>query len=205
MAGSKKVRRNREPLLSGKRLDRAAPAPWDSVFLPLIDSLDAAIILASRLAPDGAGNGDAAAKLIYQERVLMLLHQLATIRKIFGLSSGPVAKASSDDFPQSLRHDPSMAWEGETPEYKAECGARLRRARKAVGYESLRAFADDTQTDEDNLGNWERGVSQVPPSYVALLKRTFGIDHAWIYDEDAATLPPDLRKELLTKDRRKGE
>lgn len=96
-----------------------------------------------------------------------------------------------------------MAWSGETADYKRECGDRLRRAREAAGYASLRAFASDTAVDEDNLGNWERGRAQVPPSYISLLKRLFGIDHAWIYDEDASGLRPELRKALLTKDRRK--
>lgn len=179
------------------------PAPRNAVYLPLVDALNNAGIAAGALTPEGARDGYTAIELVDQGGVAMLLLHPAVVRNIFGIVKRLSAEISSDDIPQALRHDFSMAWKGETPAYKKECGARLRRAREARGYDSLRAFALDTQTDEDNLSNWERGVAQVPPSYISLLKRAFGIDHAWIYDEDASALPGDLRKALLTKDRRK--
>lgn len=203
MSRGKKPRRHGDATLFGKIGHRLAPAPRYAVLLPLVDALHDPRAAASLLTPKVAGDGNAAAELIDQGGVAMLLLHPAIFRNIFGLSIPISAEFSSDDFPQSLRHIFSMAWKGETPAFKRECGARLRRAREARGYDSLRTFALDTQTDEDNLSNWERGVAQVPPSYISLLKRAFGIDHAWIYDEDASALPDDLRKALLTKDRRK--
>lgn len=90
----------------------------------------------------------------------------------------------------------------DTPAHKAEVGDRLRVTRIALGYASLRRFAENTGTDEDNLGNWERGVSLVPTWYVQKLKELFGVDHNWIYGADAARLPFELAQKLLTQDKR---
>jgi transcriptional regulator with XRE-family HTH domain len=87
--------------------------------------------------------------------------------------------------------------------YAVEVGARLRKTRIALGYEFIAPFAEDTGTDADNLSNWERGVSMVPPGYVRGLKSRFGIRFDWIYDEDATLMDPKIAKALLTVDRRK--
>ena len=107
---------------------------------------------------------------------------------------------SGDDF-SCLRHNPGMARRERNPDH-IDAGKRLRQAREALGFTSIRAFADATGTDEDNLSNWERGVSLVPPWYIQRLKVNHGITFDWIYGGDAASLRHDLAIKILSPDPR---
>ena len=80
----------------------------------------------------------------------------------------------------------------EKTRYKRECGRRLRAVRSALGYDTIRAFADLTGVEEDTLGTWESGRSAVPYYYVAKLKRRFGVTFDWIFDGDPQALPHSL-------------
>lgn len=72
------------------------------------------------------------------------------------------------------------------------CGRRLRAARRATGYDTIRWFAEVMKENEDNISNWERGVSLVPTEFTARLRALFGITADWIYAGDASTMKPDL-------------
>ena len=87
-------------------------------------------------------------------------------------------------------------------ELKVEAGKRLRQIRVALGYASIRRFAENTGVTEDNLSNWERGISLVPAYYVQKLKELFGVTHDFIYGSDAASLKHELAMKVLTVDKR---
>lgn len=92
-----------------------------------------------------------------------------------------------------------------TPTKKSEtkdAGRRLREFRfglaefkEAPRFKTLRTFAEETGVDEDNLSNWERGVSLVATEYVARLKDKFGVSFLfeWIYGGDDSGLSDRLR------------
>lgn len=85
-------------------------------------------------------------------------------------------------------------------------GDRLRQLRfglaefaEAPHYKTMRTFADLTETDEDNLSNWERGVSLVPTEYVQRLKEQFGISFVfeWVYGGDKSGLSDRLKTAIF--------
>lgn len=111
---------------------------------------------------------------------------------------------TSDDSPKLLRHHQGMGTPTKKSETK-EVGWRLRQfrlglaqARETYHLKTLRSFAEETGIDEDNLSNWERGVSLVPIDYIGHLKEHFGVNNLfeWIYGADARGLPGDLRDAL---------
>lgn len=189
MGRVKKARRKRNAELAGYLLDGGAPAPWNAVLLPGVDRLNAAISLALALAPELFGDGFAATKAVDQGS-MFVLHDSDSNQKIFGLVKPLPSVISFDDDPKKFwQHQPwskgalSMAFAEDdqiSPAFKVEAGRRLRQIRLALGHEELRQFAIDTSTDDDNLGNWERGVSLVPAWYVDRLRRLLGatsVDH----------------------------
>lgn len=194
-----KARRKRQAALTRQPLNRGPPAPRDAVLLPLINGLTALAVAA--VPPQRHGNGSPAAEFVYEVRVS--LHGSPVIRNIFGPVKPDEAVVSFDDAPKAVPYNGDMAKAAEKDPYAIEVGKRLRQARMALDYRVLRAFAENTGTDEDNLGNWERGVSLVPPPYVQRLKELFGITHEWIFGGDASTMRHDLARALLTTDRRK--
>jgi len=80
--------------------------------------------------------------------------------------------------------------------YKRECGGRLRQARKALGYPSLREFANLTGVTEDNLSSWERGLALVPPAYLLSLYKRHRISFEWVYAGEPGQLPVDVYKSI---------
>ena len=98
-----------------------------------------------------------------------------------------------------------------TPAKKSETkdvGRRLRQFRyglaefkEAPRFKTMRAFAEETGIDEDNLSNWERGVSLVPLDYVASLKEKFGVSYLfeWIYGNDDSGLAERLQTAIHNK------
>lgn len=81
--------------------------------------------------------------------------------------------------------------------HKVKCGQRLRATRRALGYATIRSLANDLDEPEDNLSNWERGVSLVPTQVIHKLKRLKGVTADWIYLGDPAGLPHDLALRAL--------
>lgn len=114
-----------------------------------------------------------------------------------------MTEEASGAFPCLVRQNAGMVGKIERDPYAIEVGSRLRAIRRALGYERINRFAENTGTDEDNLSNWERGVSVVPQWYVQRLKELFGVTHDWIYGGDASTLRQDLSLALLSVDKRK--
>lgn len=130
----------------------------------------------------------------------------------------------SDDPAKNLRHSfAGMATPIQKTATKA-VGDRLRQLRfglaefaEAPHYKTMRTFADLTETDEDNLSNWERGVSLVPPIYVQRLKEQFGISFVfeWIYGGDKSGLsdrlttaifkPPKLAPTIAARTRKRAK
>lgn len=94
-----------------------------------------------------------------------------------------------------------------TPQTKAEnvaIGDRLRRTRSALCAldsklpTTLRHWADLLEIDEDNLSNWERGISRAADTYVQKLKKRFGVTFDWVYGADASRLPRDLYQAIFS-------
>lgn len=85
--------------------------------------------------------------------------------------------------------------------YAVECGDRLRRTRKAMGYRTLREFAAAFGYHEDTVGTWETGKVEVPPRFVReMAQRHHGFpDHNWIFDGDARNMPLHLAEQLLPR------
>lgn len=96
-----------------------------------------------------------------------------------------------------------MATNSERDPFAVESGERLRRARIAAGYTNMRRFAENTGTDEDNLGNWELGRAVVPAWYIQRLKEVFGITHDWVYGGDLSSLRGQLLEKLMNDDKRR--
>jgi len=192
--------------LAGHLGNRRAPAPRHAVLFPLVDRLDAPILLALWRSPQGFGHDFAAAQFIDEDCVLVL-HDSVNVRNIFGFVNGDLSENRSDDFPQGFRQHDGMA-EKDTEEAKThakESGERLRRIRRALGVPKLRRFAENTGIDEDNLSNWELGKALVPAWYIQRLKEIYGVSHDWIYGGDPARLPHDVAQKLLTTDKRVDE
>lgn len=194
----KKARRKRDALRVGHARDGDPVAPRDAVSLPLVDRL--AVLAVAARTPKRRRYGRAAAQLVDQ---LSVLFHGFLIRNIFGIVKMGTAEFSFDDPPKVFPHNDGMAKAAGKDPYAVEVGQRLRLAREALDYRVMRRFAENTGIDEDNLSNWERGVSLVPPSYVQRLKELFGITHEWIFGGDASTMRHDLARALLTTDRRK--
>jgi DNA-binding transcriptional regulator YiaG len=115
------------------------------------------------------------------------------------------AEVSFGALPHKIREDGAMATSERT---FTDTGDRLRKARIAVAivrqqqeWLTMKVFAEDTGTNDDNLGNWERGISEVPTSYVSGLRRRFGIDHNYIYDNDPSNLPHAIAREIAKQDK----
>ena len=121
---------------------------------------------------------------------LYIAHE-CLFRQNIGLFNGN----KSDDGPQCNRHSVGMAKKLPDP-YAVECGIRLRATREALGYKTLREFADETGVTEDRLSSWERGVNRIDEEYVRRLKRRFKVTFEWIYDGDGYGLPADLFRKL---------
>lgn len=204
MGWKKEVRRELDAALARQALNQEPPAPRDAVLLPLVDSLLTAFAGPSSgvVAPQDRCYRRSTAELINEVRVRL---HAENIQNIFGIVKPPPAELSFDDIPNVFPQNPGMPKLSERSPYHIEVGARLRRTRKAINavYEKMNVFATDTGTDEDNLGNWERGVSLTPPEYVRRLKGLFGITFDWIYDGDASTMRMDLTRKLTTQGRRK--
>ncbi len=89
--------------------------------------------------------------------------------------------------------------------YIATCGQRLRTARMAAGFATIRRFASVMNEAEDNISNWERGVSMVPARFVERMKVLFGITADWIYTGDASTMRHDLAVKVASTNGDDGE
>lgn len=199
VTGSKKGRRKVNICPMRKIQDEGTPSECDPINLPLVDgfAIDRPARQLSQLG------GELRATTEGGDDLGMGMHA-GIVRSIFGFVKYQNCEASSDDAPKLVRHRRRMA----TPERKEEyvaIGKRLRMARNAVDYTSLRAFARDTGIDEDNLSNWERGVALVPPWYVQKLKTLFGITHDWVYGGDSSTLPHQMAVKILSPDPRRHE
>jgi hypothetical protein len=202
MAGKKKARRKRDALLLRELLNGSTPAPGDAVALPLVNGLATPVGVLYAVSPQGPDDGRSAAELVDQGRVFML-HRGAQSEISSALSRGVVAEDSFGDPPKPVRHDDGMPKKDERKPFDIECGRRLRSARFALGYSVLARFAENTGTNEDNLSNWERGISLVPADYVQRLKEVFGVSHDWIYGEDASCMKPELAMQILSVDKRR--
>jgi len=201
MRRKKKSGRKKKAFGLGQSLDGRTPTPRDAVLLPLVDGLTVLPVRSYR-APQGNGDGSPATEFVYEAGVGVLLH-IANVRNIFGVVKATGNELSSDDAAKLLRDNAAMPKIDERDPHAIEVGLRLRAAREALGYKVLRRFAENTGVDEDNLSNWERGVSMVPVSYVQRLKEVFGVTHDWIFGGDASTMRHDLARALLTTDARR--
>lgn len=77
-------------------------------------------------------------------------------------------------------------------DHRVEAGQRLRCTRVALGFPTIRKFAQATGIPETNLGKWENGEALVPTWFVQRLRLTFKVNHDWIYAGDPANLPHGL-------------
>lgn len=96
-----------------------------------------------------------------------------------------------------------------TPTKKSETKAAGRRLRdfrfgyaefiEAPRFKTLRTFAEETGIDEDNLSNWERGISLVATDYVFKIKEQFGVSYLfeWIYGNDSSGLSDRLKTAVI--------
>lgn len=84
------------------------------------------------------------------------------------------------------------------PDKKA-CGLRLMATRKALGFETARAFADITGVEEGTLTAWERGQNRIPLWYIRKLKTMFGITADWIYFNDMSGLQSAFVAKLIPR------
>lgn len=78
-------------------------------------------------------------------------------------------------------------------------GHRLRRTREALGIETIRRLAQLTDEDENLLQKYESGKAMPSSRLISKLKRLYGVDHNWIYDDDMRGLPHDLALKLMGK------
>lgn len=81
-------------------------------------------------------------------------------------------------------------------EHKISAGKRLRAARMALGFPTIRQFAAVMGVPETNLSKWESGEALVPTYFTERLRQTFKVDHNWIYGGDPANLPHHLAVEI---------
>lgn len=81
------------------------------------------------------------------------------------------------------------------PKY-LEYGTRLKSTREALGFPTLRGFAEAMECHEDTYRAWEKGDNGVPPEAVDIMFEHWAITHDWIYRGDPSRLPFDLIQKL---------
>lgn len=98
---------------------------------------------------------------------------------------------SSNDCPTFCQHYSGMV-NFDEESYKRECGARLVAARVALGFDTMREFANHMNIKEDRYDKWEKGTNGIPNWFIWMLKRRHGITFEWIFDGDPSDLPHSL-------------
>lgn len=63
---------------------------------------------------------------------------------------------------------------------KTPLGQRLSDIRKALGFESRKAFAAILEMHPDTLGGYERGQNEPDSEYMAMYHRRFGVNVSWL-------------------------
>lgn len=178
-----------QPDPRGGTLERTPVFRRDSVVLaPLVDSL----------AVDGFAalfreRGGALCSLIPEcPNGCRMFHEVI-FRQNFGDCK---PEGNSDDNKPAL---PQICGMVDSKAYAEAAGARLRKLRLAVAPdESIGTFADRTQSNEDQLSAWERGLALVRPWYITELKTKFGVTQDWIFDGKELGMAPDLMALIRT-------
>ena len=60
-------------------------------------------------------------------------------------------------------------------------GKRLERLRLALGFKTIRGFAEALGVDEARYRSWEKGLNGLPPEIAADLDIKFGATLSWLY------------------------
>lgn len=83
----------------------------------------------------------------------------------------------------------------ETPTFQ-DIGVRLMQVRRVLGLSQVE-IAARLHMKNTRWGNWEIGVSQIPPAEALKLKRMLpGLTTDWIYEGDASKLTVELLEQL---------
>jgi transcriptional regulator with XRE-family HTH domain len=80
--------------------------------------------------------------------------------------------------------------------FREGVGKRLRTLRLARGFDTIRAFAQDLNVEEDRYDAWEKGKALIPPQVAADLRARFGVTSDWLYFGDTSGLSRVLYDDL---------
>lgn len=175
-------------LADGELRDGLAPAPGYLVsLLPLLDRVASELLVAKLREAFGYDRGSAQGV-----DEISMLHDADIIRRFVGSVNDPL----SDDPTKAFRQNVGMPAKPRDP-YAVAVGQRLRWVRVALGYDTVKRFAQITDVEMDRLSSWERGVNMVQPEYVELLRQTFRIPHDYVYGGERGGLPGDLGIKIL--------
>lgn len=75
-------------------------------------------------------------------------------------------------------------------------GQRLSALRRAMEFDTIRAFAKALDVNEDRYDKWEKGKALIPPEVVLSLKVKFGVTADWLYFGEESSLPRRLHQDL---------
>lgn len=192
MGRKKKIRRKRHAALARKALDEWTPAPRHAVYLPFVDDITA-LAVRPDVTPESKGNGSPAAQFV--DEVCMILHG-RIIGTPFRLVKGAESATHARDFRNVLPHTEGMA-KRERKIDAIEAGVRLRATREALGYKTIRRFAQVMDEPESNVTKWENGEARVRASFITKLYEMHGVTHGWIYAGIRKELPHDLAIKLM--------
>lgn len=104
---------------------------------------------------------------------------------------GIIFRVVNEEHSHDLNYLPSHTGDM-ADEYAIECGIRLRKTREALGFNTLRRFAQSCGVQESRYSKWELGGAMVPPSFVRQLRDNHDITFDWIYGDDNRRLPNEL-------------
>lgn len=189
MSRRKKTRGKRNPLSPRESGYGWTVSPGNTVQLPLVDCI--ALLGGCLIAPQLCRDGCPAAELINE-----LCVHIATIGKTFRHVKPNLSEDCSRDFRKLFPHYDFMPSAVPKPE-AIEAGRRLKATRLALGFLTVRRFAQIIDWDESKLTKYENGIVLVPVRLISKLRQRFGVDHNWIYDADMSRLPHDLVEKLI--------
>lgn len=201
------VRGKIEPTLSRQRAYAIAPAVGNAVLLlPLVDSVPAKLVAPGQIQQRVKILGDLLAAAERVDQVCVCRGHGRSIGEILRLVNPEICE---DDMEALTQQNPVMGQKVKK-QRDVECGRRLRLVRGALGFRTMRAFAEhmlapmddgELAAKESLYGKWERGEHMVPFEFAEQLKLRYRVTTDYIYFGDMAGLADDLRAKLILAER----